>query len=123
MNIRDEQSDSLGAEVERQFALRIAHYVRKHHSGCSSGLSDEQLQEKVKAGIQRAKSHGLVWQSSVACFIGLMFEFGPSFSEHAYISPYLRSEQPDLALGAAIDELSDEQWDQINRETPKDWNF
>jgi hypothetical protein len=81
------------------------------------------LLKRVEFGIARAKGLGLTWQSSIAFFVGLMMEYGPSFSQHALIAPFLNTLQPDLALDAATETLTDEQWEQIDRETDKAWNM
>src|SRR5438309_6607152 len=122
MRIRSEQLRLMGAAFETQFELALAAHIRQHHREASTGIADPDLRARVRIGVLQAKRYGLSWQSSIACFVGLMFEYGSSFADHPLINPYLRSSQPDLALDKAIDSLTDEQWDRIDRETPKTWS-
>ncbi len=122
MKLRDEQLRSMSVALETEFEARLADHMRRHHADPSRGLSDRELRGRVRFGVERARTRGLTWQSSIACFVGLMFEYGPSFDEHTLIDPYLRSSQADLALDMAVDSLTDEQWEQIDRETSKTWS-
>jgi hypothetical protein len=121
MRIRGEQLRLIGAALETRFESALAAHIREHHAEASAGISDPDLLARVRFGVLQAKRYNLTWQSSIACFVGLMFEYGPSFADHPLINPYLRSSQPDLALDKAIDSLADEQWERIDRETRKTW--
>jgi hypothetical protein len=121
VEIRDEQLRSISATLDAEFESKLTDHIRRHHAVTSDGISGGKLRAKVRFGIERARERGLTWQSSIACFVGLMFEYGPSFSEHTLIDPYLRSPEPDLALDEMVDSLTDEQWEQVDQETPKLW--
>lgn len=75
--------------------LRIADFVCEHFPETRS-LPDKLLFEMVRAGEDRARGHGLTWESSITAFVALMFEFSPNFDEHPRVAALLRDPLVDV---------------------------
>ena len=102
--------------TEDAFERRIARHLRDHHADALYGVSNDVLLRMVRAGVVRARSHSLSWESSIMTFVALMFEVAPDFDEHPAIRSALRDAAtvPDERLAVAVDRLAPHVWQEAS---------
>lgn len=121
MLIRSEQIDSLSEDAERDFQQKLARHVKSHYESAST-LSDETLNEKVRDGINKARGYEMRWQSSIADFVGLLFDLGEGFDKHPMINHILidPATPADLRVDALIERIEPDDWKRIRRDLNSD---
>lgn len=112
LTIRIAQLEALRAGLLPAVVARTATYLRTHHATAARHLSDAALEAEVARSIGRATSHGLTWESSLACFAAFALEIGPAFDEHPRIAAALSDEAllPDERFAAMLDTTTEADW-------------
>lgn len=78
-------------------------------------ISDDIIRKMTLAGIARARSWDLTWESNLFGFLALMFCFAPNFDQHPKVSQILGN--PDIPLPP------NERLDYLKKYmTPNDWS-
>lgn len=115
MQITAAQMDVFQQAAERRFIARLCSHLREAHADATAQESDERLAERTRIGVARARRHGMRREKTIALFVGLMFEFGPTFDEHPLASPVLSNEplRPERRIDLLLQRLSDEDWAEI----------
>jgi hypothetical protein len=134
LTIRPEQFEAFNAVAEAAFIRRVAGHIRAKHSDVIVELpdatlpvkqiTDELLLEIVRRGIERARSYGMRWESSLTAFVVLMFVTAPNFDDHPLLQRVLKDES--LAADSRIDQLwertTDQNWEAVERSyDPEAW--
>ncbi|MEO8649390.1 MAG: hypothetical protein ABI539_09515 [Acidobacteriota bacterium] len=110
--IRKQQIQEFIARSENELIDVVREAIRKAVKERVHVYDDPQLNEMLKVGIARAKSHGLTAAEDIAGFVAIMFEVAPRFDEVAEIRAVLEDERfpPDLRFEQLFQRLSDEPW-------------
>jgi hypothetical protein len=126
--IRPEQLEVFRPVAEAAFERRVIEYLRENHADEVvvlpagerekkeievKGLDDETLNKLVRTGIDRARSYGMTWESSITAFVVLMFIVAPNFDEHPLIRRALRDGkvEPNLRVEEIWDRTTNENWE------------
>jgi Domain of unknown function (DUF4123) len=123
--LRLEQLAIFQPEVEQHFVNRLVQHLKQKHAIAIGGLTDQALEQRIHAGLQRARRYGFREEATFAAFVGLMFEFAPNFDEHPRIQPILTDEDiaPDDRIDVLVEEATDEDWNEArNLSDPKAWD-
>ena len=87
-------------------------------------LPEETLNDLVRVGIERARSHNLSFESAIAAFTAVMFEISPNFDEHRLCQVLLNDEdvEPNERLDELLNVLTKKNWESIREDyDPKAW--
>ena len=113
MNVRPKQMGVFEARSRESFEERLTEHVRTRYAGQKVGtsagvfrvseLKEECLRAMVRYSIEKAKRHGITWESSTAAFAALMFTVGPRFDEHPDIRGKL--DDPEVPDNSRVDHL------------------
>jgi hypothetical protein len=127
LTIRPTQIEAFRPTAESAFLREVVEYVRQEHddqiihlpggSFTVNQLPPDILREMVCHGIERARSYGMTWESSITSFVVLMFVAAPSFDEHPIIARVLKDDtvEPDLRVDGLWKRTSDENWESVAR--------
>ena len=74
----------------------IYDHLAEENPEAFDGLSDQQVQSRIRAGIRRARSHRLDTDGAAVAFVSLMFLVAPDFDRH----PGIRAALSNSALAA-----------------------
>lgn len=77
--IRSEQIAALGEYMLRQFEARMHHALRADFPAESVELSDEELGEIIREGVERAEGYAVTDETDVERFLELMLRRGRTF--------------------------------------------
>jgi hypothetical protein len=86
---------------------KILAAVRENHP--TYRQPDEMLRESIRAGLKRARSHGLVDEQSLMEYVLVMFEIAPNFDQHPAIALVLAD--PRLPAEERWELVFDEEFD------------
>jgi hypothetical protein len=87
-------------------------------------LPEETLHDLIRAGITRARSYGLTFESSISAFTAVMFEIAPNFDTHRLCQVLLNDEEiePNNRLDELLDVLTEKNWESIRADyDPNAW--
>ena len=75
-------------------------------------VPDDALLEMIRNGIERARGHGLTWETSMGDFVSLMFSVAPNFDEHPLIRRVLEDGRMpvDERVDVLFEIISEETW-------------
>lgn len=95
---KQRQSDRLITENEKSASgnstvEKIINYLKWRCPEELAGSTKEKLQEKVEAGIKRARVYGIEKEKSLMAFVELMFTVTPDFDEYPKVRQPLRWKQ------------------------------
>jgi hypothetical protein len=115
--IRQEHMAGFQSLVEKIFEKRVAAHLRNEHADLIEELSDDMLLQRVRAGLARARRHGIDWESAQVTFVVWMFAFAPNFDEYPKFQAILRdpSVAPNRRIDRILDESTEEDWDEVER--------
>lgn len=128
MIIRAEQMDVFRSAAEENFEQRLIRHLRENYADSVvrlpetesplSELSEETLHSLVKVSIERARSYGLSFESSISAFSALMFEAAPNFDAHNLSSLCLHDENiaPNERIDEILNLLTEEHWERIRKD-------
>jgi hypothetical protein len=118
--------EKLDKIAEERFCGKLMAYLRENQSVWVQYSPDEELRQRVKWGINRARWHGLTWESSIMKFVSLMFRIAPNFDEFPPVAALLARTDvsPDELADLLFTEITAEQWDAaMKRYDPTAWEF
>lgn len=128
MMIRSEQMEALEAAAEENFLRRVAAHLLEQYAKTVVHLPDEEsvveelpeeiLHSLVRRSIERARSYGLSFESSIAAFSAVMFEVSPNFDKHQLSQLLLNDENtdPNVRLDELLEVLTEKNWEFIRRD-------
>lgn len=122
LKINSEQMKALQDVPEREFSDRLCVFARENLERAVESLRDEELLWQVQSGINRARSHGFTWQSSIATFVMLMLRFAPNFDEYPPIRAILGGTGEEERADRLMTDISGEEWGEVeDRYDPSGW--
>lgn len=100
-----------------QLASLVLTLIRRSDFELIRGIEITRLREMVPRGITRAQGHGFTALKDLVIFVGLMFEFGPSFDQQSEIRRLLRDNgrPPQLNMTEVVDRISEPAWNEAER--------
>src|SRR5438270_6392629 len=112
LSIRPEQLKALSSVPEQAFADALYDFARDNLALWVRSLSPDVLRNRITSGVERARSHGFEWQSSIAAFVALMLRFSPNFDEYPPIRALLDENGAEREERAErlFTEITPEQW-------------
>lgn len=123
--IKESHLAALEPVAEASFLTRLVDYVRREFPAVVEELPAGTLSGRVRIGVERARSFGIEEYQNIALFVALMFEFAPNFDQHPHINQLLLDPAilPEKRMSAVVDEISDEEWDQVEASRDgQSWN-
>ena len=133
LSIRAEQKTVIETVARENFVRRIADHLLEQYAKAIvtlptneklpvDELPEETLYDLVRAGIERAKSHSLSFENSIAAFTALMFEVSPNFDQHRLCQVLLNDEdvEPDARLDELMNVLTEKNWESIREDYDPD---
>jgi hypothetical protein len=134
LKIRSEQIEAFQPVADAQFVRRIVDHLRKRQSSAVVRLPqgptlifrlpDALIHRMVQAGVARARSYGLTWESSITGFVVLMFRVAPNFDQYPAINRALTDEHvaPDARIQKLLEvTTSSDWWEAKERYDPTVW--
>lgn len=88
--LRDAHIEALSTQADRALATEVIGFLRSRFPQLVVDLPPETLERRVLLGFNRARTYGFTRTSTLAAFVGIMFELGPLFDEHPVIQSALR---------------------------------
>jgi hypothetical protein len=95
MKIHASQFDHLLQQDPQTYVEQTLAVVRQNHP--TYRQSDDMLRDSIRAGIKRARGHGLTTDQLVMEYVLIMFEMAPNFDQHPKIARTLAYEQRPAA--------------------------
>ncbi|MBL8483701.1 MAG: hypothetical protein JNJ60_16000 [Rhodocyclaceae bacterium] len=126
MRIRSNQIEALNRDADERLVEKMAAYLRQEQTVWVANSPDAELRQRIRWGINRARWHGMTWESSIMKFVGLMFRIAPNFDEYPPIAALLERTDvaPDELADLLFSEISGEQWEAaMDRYDPAAWEF
>lgn len=81
LKIKAAQMRSLGAHARQRFEESAVALLRAEFPQTTAGRPDDLLRQFVRAGIERARVHGIAAVTDVERWLRLMVRLGPKFDE------------------------------------------
>jgi hypothetical protein len=125
MIIRAEQMTVFEESAEESFRRRLNSHLLEQYpktvvklpdsESAIEDLSDETRCSLIGASIERARSYGLNYESSIAAFCALMFEVAPNFDAHQLSQLFLNDEEiePNARVDELLEHLTEKNWETI----------
>ncbi len=110
--IRSEQLEVFRQQRDHALVDRLIAHLRQHHAATIIGVADEALRQRITFGIERARTYGLSWESSIGGFVALQFVIAPRFDEQPGIHRILTdpSKPPDERIGGLSELIAADDW-------------
>jgi hypothetical protein len=134
--IKSEQIRMFQPDAEEAFVVRVMEYLVENHPDATvqlpaetttvAKLTDEVFRELVRGGLNRARNHGIEWQSTLLSFVVLLFIVAPNFDRHPKARRFFSETETidDAAMENLMDEMTDEDWEAIEkRYDPQAWTL
>lgn len=115
--VRNQQVDTFRRNAEEALARKIRDDLEAHHEPLIRGLTQVALAQRIRTGIDRAKSHGLSKKYAIAMFVELMFMVGPNFDEYPPAAAILKRTDldPDSRIDYIVNTFTEDQWQGARR--------
>jgi len=115
--VRKAQLEALRQAAEEDFTKRVIAFLKEQSADDVAGLSDEELNKRVKFGLGRARSYGISSESSLTFFVALQFRKSPVFDRHPAIHPILTNDRvkPDERLEGILERVPAQTWAEVER--------
>ncbi|HKR11882.1 MAG TPA: hypothetical protein VJT15_07490 [Pyrinomonadaceae bacterium] len=80
-------------------------------------IDDRTLREMVRHGIERARSYGITWESTLTSFVAIMFLVAPGFDENSHVKQVLGNQEmaADLRVDELLSVISEDTWAEVKR--------
>ena len=135
LKVRTEQMAVIEAVAQENFVRRIVVHLLAEYPKAVVTLSDDEkmavdelpeetLNDLVRVGIERARSHNLTFESVIAAFTAVMFEVSPNFDGHRLCQVLLKDAdvEPNERLDELLNVLTEKNWESIREDyDPKAW--
>lgn len=119
--------DALMPLADAAFVKRLEEHLREdyaetivRHPGGESAvksLPDALLSKMVRAGVARARAHGLENESDLAAFVALMFAAAPNFDEHPLLRRILTDDatEPARRIALLLEQTTEQNWEAVRQ--------
>jgi|SRR5579859_794763 len=84
MLIRQEQIDAFSEPMMRGFENRMATRLRSRFPEKLAGVSDDDLRQLIRAGIEKAQSYNVELDADVSRYLEYITEYGPDFDARTW---------------------------------------
>lgn len=114
LKVRQTQMDVLQQQLaEKDLVRRTIEFLRIEYPEDIKRHPEGQWRNRVVNGISRARSYGITYESSIAAFVALMFQYAPNFDEYAPIHAILTDGEvpPDTRVKLLGECTIDEDWE------------
>src|SRR5262245_36652693 len=94
--ISKEQTEAYRPAMVRSFEERVVEHLRRHLAGPTTGATDEELRQRVRSCVPRARAYGLTTQREILCFVDVTYLLGERFDtnpKHNWAPTILRSDK------------------------------
>ena len=115
--IRPEQLDYLDQKASEGFVDKLKQDLRSHYPEQFASLSDSTHDRLVQGALEKARQHGLTWESSLALFVHLMASVGPNFDQHPTVREALSHPEmtPDVCMSILVGMVPLNVWEDIRK--------
>src|SRR5262245_5911490 len=115
MRIHNRQLALFDPTAEDDLVEETSTLFTKEFPDLVEDLPPEDVREPVRAGLSRARRHGLTSDIPRVTFVAYMFEFAPNFDEHPKFRAILGDEEidPDLRMDVLTAEADDADWESV----------
>ncbi|MDY6992596.1 MAG: hypothetical protein SVR94_08340 [Pseudomonadota bacterium] len=93
--IRSEQVEVLELYMVEQFEARMRVHLRRVFAEELEGVSEEELREQIRLGVERARSYQIMQQSDVQRYLECMVVYGWKFDTTEWAKVILHRENWD----------------------------
>jgi hypothetical protein len=116
--LRPEHVEALRPQVEANFRQRLMRHLRNERVPGVDEISDNQLEERIRFGIDRARKYEFKWPVNFATFVAFMFRFAPDFDKHPHVHAVLTDSSIDCEyrFNVLVEQISDSEWQEIMRD-------
>jgi hypothetical protein len=99
--------------TDDELAEHIAGHLGEEQPETLAGLSDAEIDRRVRLGLARARSHGFTDPGPATAFVALMFLVSPCFDRQPAIAAAIRAAAgtPVERLRALFSQTSEQDWD------------
>ena len=104
MVIRPQQMEKLSDYMYQRFVDRMVAYLRSRFAKETSNVTNDELRQTVKVGIDRAERHGVTDESDVRRYLEYVMSYGANFDESDWAAPILNQSASGVAK---MNELED----------------
>lgn len=113
--IKREQRQKMG---EPAFIDRTAEWFREYHLSHVWDLDDDELRMRVRHGVDKARSYGLTWESSLTIFVSHMLTINPDFDRHPAVQAVLVDPEipGDEKMQALLGLVDDDEWEEAAKQ-------
>jgi hypothetical protein len=113
LKIRHLQMAELDEAIDAAFTREVARHMRDEHAEDVAHLSDDDLFERVTAGIDRARSYGMTWDTTILAFVAIQLTVARDFDREPSIRRVLTDPfvPPNARVDALWERTSDEDWE------------
>jgi hypothetical protein len=117
--IKRDQRQKMG---DPAFIERTVEWLRYNYVDHVHPLDDEELRRRVRHGVEKARSYGLTWESSLTIFVTHMLTINPAFDEHPAVRAVLVDpEVPgDEKMQALLGSVEDDEWEEAAKQREPD---
>ncbi|MGD0578511.1 MAG: hypothetical protein ABSC08_06240 [Bryobacteraceae bacterium] len=100
--------------TDEELVEHIAGHLCEEQPETLAGLSDAEINRRVRRGLARARSHGFTDPEPATAFVALMFLVSPCFDQHPSIAAAIRSASgtPAERLRTLFSRTSEQDWEQ-----------
>ncbi len=123
MKLSGSQRQALNAGARRPYINRLMQDLRSKYPRAVRDLSDDLLRRRVEHAIERAESHDMTRQSSIAAYVFAMFSVSPDFDKDPRIQTLLtESAVPaNLRMKKILRLTKNAQWDEAQQRCGRNW--
>lgn len=117
--VKREQREKVGEPVHVDRTVRWVRHTFPEHV---LHLDDEELRFRVRHAVDKARSYGLRWESSLGIFVAHALTINPAFDEHravraVLVDPSIAVEERMQALLGLVEE---HEWEEAARQSEPD---
>lgn len=94
------------------FLERLERYLNEQQAAAVVNFPATAIRPMIRAGVARARGHGILSQAGIAMFVGLMFRIAPNFDEYPPIRAQLLKQEgtPDERILGLVDGVRAKHW-------------
>ena|ERR1039458_5270366 len=100
--------------MDDELAEHIAGHLSEEQPETLAGLSDAEIDRRVRLGLARARAHGFTDPEPATAFVALMFLVAPGFDQQPAIAAAIRSARgtPAERLRTMFSQTQEQDWDE-----------
>jgi hypothetical protein len=117
--IRKAQMEVFRAERDRAFVHWLAQELRSGTPELVEGIDPQTLEPRLRAGMARARRHGVTTPMGIWDFVASMLRYAPNFDEHPAIAPLLSdaSIEPAAKMEAVFARVPASVWAEVKAQS------